>query len=106
MNALSVQAPEQDLVFALNGIVSDGQHGRVFPSMIALNTRTNTARTVSTEALTRSSSRTESILQYLPLLGTKGALLLLGGAMRYNDNLTTDLWGTMVKGESTHLRQS
>jgi hypothetical protein len=98
MHALSVQAPDQDLVFALNGVLRDGQSGRVFPKMIVLNTRTNHARTVSTESIAPFSSRTEGMLQYLPLLGKKGALLLLGGTViRSNDNVTTDPLGTMVK---------
>ena len=43
-----------------------------------------------------STSRVEGILQYLPLLGTKGALVLLGRATKYNDNITTDDCGTMA----------
>jgi hypothetical protein len=75
MHGLSVQAPDQDLVFAL-------------------------ARTVSTESIAPFSSLTKGILQYLPLLGEKGALLLLGGAVRSNDNVTTDPLGAMVKSPS------
>lgn len=96
MHALSAQAPDQDIVFALNGVLRDGRSDRAFSKMIVLNTRTNHARTVSTESIAPLSSRTEGILQYLPLLGTKGALVLLGGAIRSNDNVTTDPLGTLV----------
>jgi hypothetical protein len=96
MYALSVQAPDQDLVFTLNGVLREGQSDRVFPKMIVLNTRTNHARTVSTENIAPFTSRTEGILQYLPLLGKKGALVLLGGAVRSNDNVTADPSGTLV----------
>jgi hypothetical protein len=100
MHGLSVQAPDQDLVFALEGVLRDGQSDRVFPRMVVLNTRTNHARTVSTESIAPFSSLTKGILQYLPLLGEKGALLLLGGAVRSNDNVTTDPLGAMVKSPS------
>jgi hypothetical protein len=98
MHTMFVQAPDQNLVFILNGIASSssGSSERVFPSMIIINTQTNSARVVSTESIAPSTSRVEGILQYLPLVGTKGALILLGGATKYNDNITTDDWGTMV----------
>jgi hypothetical protein len=98
MHTMFAQAPDQNLVFILNGIVSSPgvSSERVFPSMIVINTQTNSARVVSTESISPSTSRVEGILQYLPLLGKKGALVLLGGATKYNDNITTDDWGTMV----------
>jgi hypothetical protein len=96
MNAIPVQVPEQSLVFYLNGILSNGSNESVFPSMIIFNTSTRDVRIVSTAAISRSASRVGAVLQYLPLLGAKGALVLLGGATTHNDNLTRDAWGTMV----------
>jgi hypothetical protein len=96
IHTLYTQAPDQDLVFLFNGILSNGSDERVYPKMTIINTRTNDARTVSTETLSPSSALVGAVFQYLPLLGQKGALILFGGARRYNENVTTDTWGTMV----------
>jgi len=95
MHSLYVQAPENNLVFLLNGILSDGTSESVYPKMTIINTKTNDIRTVSTEDLGRSTARVGAILQYLPLLGRRGGLVLFGGTTRHN-NMTTDQWDTMV----------
>jgi len=96
MHALSVQAPEQGLFFYFNGILNNGSSESPYPHMIIINTRTNDVRIVSTGSISPGTARVGAILQYLPLLGTRGALVLFGGATRHNDNMTTDPWGTMV----------
>jgi hypothetical protein len=96
MHTLYTQAPEQDLAFYLNGILSNGSSERVYPRMVIINTRTNDIRTVSTESISPSAARVGAVFPYLPLLGQKGALLLFGGTTRHNENITTDSWGTMV----------
>lgn len=100
MQTLYTQAPEQDLVFYLNGILSNGSSERAYPKMMILNTKTNAKRIVSTETIAASSARVGAVFQYMPLLGRKGGLILFGGATKYNDNVTTDLWGTMVSKNS------
>jgi hypothetical protein len=96
IHTLYTQAPDQDLVFFFNGIISNGSTEMVHPKMSVVNTRTNDIRTVSTESISASTARVGAIFQYPPLLGQKGALILFGGATRYNENVTTDTWGTMV----------
>jgi hypothetical protein len=96
MHTLYAQAPDHDLVFLLNGILSDGTSELVYPKMTIINTETNNVRTVSTENVTGSSARVGATLQYLPLLGRRGGLVLFGGATRHNNNVTTDQWGTML----------
>ncbi|KAF2831780.1 hypothetical protein CC86DRAFT_143392 [Ophiobolus disseminans] len=105
MHALSVRAPEHDLVFYLNGILSNGsdEHLHVFPKMIIMNTRTKEVRVVSTNEILPDTARVGAVLQYLPLLGTRGALVLFGGATRHKENVTTDTWGTMVPLDVIHI---
>jgi hypothetical protein len=93
---LYTQAPEHDLAFYLNGILSNGSSERAYPRMMIVNTRTNSVRTVSTGSISPSAARVGAIFEYLPLLGEKGALLLFGGAIRHDKNITGDLWDTMV----------
>ncbi|EAT76054.1 hypothetical protein SNOG_16574 [Parastagonospora nodorum SN15] len=44
---LYTQAPDQNLIFYLNGILSNGSNERVYPKMTIINTRTNSSRTES-----------------------------------------------------------
>jgi hypothetical protein len=94
--SLYVQAPDQDLVFYLHGILGNSSSDKAYPKMTIINTRSNISRTVSTESMSPSGIRVEAAFQYLPLLGRKGGLVLLGGATRRDENTTTDPWGTMV----------
>ncbi|KAH3910767.1 hypothetical protein HBI56_188420 [Parastagonospora nodorum] len=103
MHTLYTQAPEQDLVFYLNGILSNGSSERAYPKMMVLNTRTNAKRIVSTEIIAPSSARVGAVFQYMPLLGRKGGLILFGGATRYTDNITIDRWGTMEPLDMIHV---
>jgi hypothetical protein len=92
-HSLYAQATDQDLVFFLNGIGSNDSSRLVLPKMTIINTRTNCIRTVNTEGIY---PLVGAALQYLPLLGQKGGLLLLGGATSDAENITTDSWGTTV----------
>jgi hypothetical protein len=94
--SLYVQAPDQNLVFYLHGILGNSSSDKVYPKMTIINTRSNISRTVSTESMSPSGIRVEAAFLYLPLLGRKGGLVLLGGATRRDENTTTDPWGTMV----------
>lgn len=96
MHGLYAQAPEQDLVFSLNPVLTDGSSEQIQLKMMILNTRTNGLRTVSTDFLSPTAGRVGAVFQYLPLLGRKGGLLLFGGAMRNNSNMTADHWNDMV----------
>jgi hypothetical protein len=44
MHTLYTQAPDQDLIFYLNGILSNGSSERAYPKMMILKTRTNATR--------------------------------------------------------------
>jgi hypothetical protein len=94
--SLHAQAPEHDLVFHLNGILSNGSIEQAYSKMMVFNKRTNNVRIVNTEIVSRSAARLGAVFQYLPLLGRKGALVLFGGAARHNNNTSSDHWGTMV----------
>jgi hypothetical protein len=94
--SLHAQAPEHDLVFHLNGILSDDSTKQVYLNMMVVNTRTKTVRIVSTESISSSDARIGAVLQYLPMLGRKGALVLFGGATRHQNNMISDPWGNMV----------
>jgi hypothetical protein len=96
MYSLHAQAPEHDLVFHLNGILSNDSTEQVYLKMMVVNTRTNTVRTVSTESISPSEARLGAIFKYLPMLGRKGALVLFGGANRHHNNMISDPWGNMV----------
>ncbi|KAH5134869.1 hypothetical protein HBH69_242490 [Parastagonospora nodorum] len=100
---LYTQAPDQNLIFYLNGILSNGSNERVYPKMTIINTRTNSSRTVSTEIISPSGVRVGAAFQYLPLLGQKGGLVLLGGATRHDEIITTDPWGTMESLGTIHV---
>jgi len=93
--ALSAHAPEHHLFFYFNGILSNGSNASVFPNMIVMNTHTKDVRVVSTDGISPDTIRVGAILQYLPLMGTRGALVLFGGATKHNADII-DRWGTMV----------
>lgn len=95
VNASYAQAPEHDLVFLFNGVFSNGLGGMAYPKMRVVNTGTQDVRIVDTASVSQSAARVGGVLQYLPMLGTRGALVLFGGATRYSDT-TTDPLGNMV----------
>jgi hypothetical protein len=97
IQSLYTQAPDQNLIFYLHGILSNGSRKRVYPKMTIINTRSNISRTVSTESLSPSGVRVGAAFVYLPLLGRKGGLVLLGGSTRRDEDITTDPWGAMVR---------
>ena len=88
-------APEHDLVFFLNGILSTGSNYTTYSKMTIYNTRTEVVRIVSTDQIAPSASRLGAIFHYLPQLGQQGALILFGGGTMLGDN-TTNYWGVMV----------
>jgi hypothetical protein len=94
--SLHAQAPEHDLVFHLNGILSNNSTEKVYLNMMVVNTRVNTVRIVSTESISSSDARLGAVFQYLPMLGRKGALVLFGGAIRHHHNIVSDPWGNLV----------
>jgi hypothetical protein len=95
-HSLSAHAPEHDLVFHLNGFLSNDSLEQVYPNMIVTNTRTHDSRVVSTASLSQTATRVGAVFMYLPLVGQKGALILFGGATRYDNNVSTE-WGNMVR---------
>jgi hypothetical protein len=91
-----VQAPDQNLIFYLHGILGNSSSDKVYPKMTIVNTQSKISRTVSTESMSSSGIRVGAAFLYLPLLGRKGGLVLLGGATRRGGETTTEPWGTMV----------
>ncbi|CAO2653807.1 Nn.00g032180.m01.CDS01 [Neocucurbitaria sp. VM-36] len=103
IHALCAQAAEHNLVFLLNGVLSNGSSETAYSRMVVINTQTKFVRTVDTRSVSHAAARVGGILQYLPLMGKKGALVLLGGATWHNDNMTTDQWGTMESLDSIYI---
>lgn len=100
----SADVPDQGLGFYFNGEINDGSstettwipEGSSVPleGMVMLNMTDNTTRNISTAAID-ASSRTGSILQYIPGIGDKGILIQFGGIYHQAGNLTAEL-GTLV----------
>ncbi|KAA8574999.1 hypothetical protein MFRU_002g03680 [Monilinia fructicola] len=100
----SADVPDQGLGFYFNGEINDGSstettwipEGSSVPleGMVMLNMTDNTTRNISTAAID-ASSRTGSILQYIPGIGDKGILIQFGGIYHQAGNLTAEL-GTLA----------
>ena len=95
------EAPDQSLDFYLNGEINNGSStGLGFTAgvttfltgMVVINTTDHTAKNLSTAGVTGRSPRARAQMQYIPGIGEKGILVLLGGSsmpIGYYD--TTDL---------------
>jgi hypothetical protein len=94
----SVQAGQQGLAFYFNGVVGNKESREPHPRMIVLDLHNRTARNVSTATISPSGARVGATLQYVPAVGKKGALILIGGGMRQKDDgvNTHELGRTMV----------
>jgi len=78
----SAEAPQLGLIFYLNGISGDGEHDRPLEEMLILNTSTRESRTVPTNAISNATVRVGAKMEYIASIGTKGALVLIGGGTR------------------------
>ncbi|KAI9684437.1 MAG: hypothetical protein M1829_002247 [Trizodia sp. TS-e1964] len=83
------EAPDQSLAFYLNGNIDNGSSisttglkGNTYQplsGMIVLDTGNQTARNLSTQAFSGDEPRSRGQMEYLPAVGSKGALVYLGG---------------------------
>ncbi|KAL9600538.1 MAG: hypothetical protein Q9179_003180 [Wetmoreana sp. 5 TL-2023] len=85
------EAPEQSLAFYLNGEINNGSAAGLsfaggtnafLTGMIVINTADQTARNVSTTEVTGYNPRARAQMQYVPGVGEKGILVLLGGSRK------------------------
>ncbi|KAF2689565.1 hypothetical protein K458DRAFT_330070 [Lentithecium fluviatile CBS 122367] len=101
----SAQAGEQGLAFYFNGIIGDEVSREPHPRMIVLDLREEKARNVSTAAISPTDARVGATLQYIPGVGKKGVLVLVGGGVRQrsDDANTHELGGTMAPLNTIHV---
>lgn len=99
MNAYT-EAPDQQLAFSLGGQVDSGtsnayqQYGSGFigflPGLTIINMTDQTARNLTTDNLP-DSPRSGGSLTYVPAIGSKGAVVAIGGS-----------WKSAANGDGTH----
>ena len=102
------EAPDQGLAFFLNGLLDNGSsldtqnldtNVQFLESMQVLDLKTHTAKNVSTSALSTSGyARIGGSMQYVPGIGKKGILALMGGGEQDYRNSTGPPAGTLVNG--------
>lgn len=92
------QAHEHNLAFYFNGLIRNGTKEEPHARMTVLDLDAKTARSLSTDSIVPKSARVGAMLQYVPHIGAKGALVLMGGGvMLPNDDAETHgLGSTMV----------
>lgn len=85
----AAEAGDQSLGFYLNGELDRGSSSYVglvadtnvfLDGMVVINITTKTANNISTAEINAGQARARAQLQYLPTIGEKGALVLLGGS--------------------------
>ena len=88
-NGAAAEAVDQSLAFYFNGELDSGSSwqlginsgNNVFLSrMVVINTTDRTARNLSTAQVEANLARARGRMQYLPAVGEKGALVLIGGS--------------------------
>jgi hypothetical protein len=99
-------APDLGLAFYLNGMIDNGStlttaslgnNTRVgLPGMIVIDTQTQTAKNVSTVALTGNNPRSRGNMVYVPEFGDKGILVTFAGSYRSLTDTSDDVIGTLV----------
>lgn len=95
------EAPDQSLAFYFNGEINDGSstglhlasgYNAFLTGMVVINTTDHTAKNLSTASVTGMSPRARAQMQYVPGIGEKGILVLLGGSSKaVGEYGTTDL---------------
>ena len=86
----SAEAPDQGLAFYFNGKIDNGSSSAianlrssvqtVLDGMIVINTEDHNARNLSTSIVVGNRPRIRGQMQYVPSIGEKGVLVLLGGS--------------------------
>ncbi|KAH0562766.1 hypothetical protein GP486_002585, partial [Trichoglossum hirsutum] len=99
-------APDLSLAFYLGGIINNGSqittanignnsHAGV-PGMIVIDTKSQSARNVSTAELTGNNPRSRGNMVYVPHYGDKGLLVTIGGSYKAQSDLSDDVIGTLI----------
>ena len=102
------EAPDQGMAFFLNGLYDNGsslntqnlaENVQFVESMQVLDLKTHTAKNVSTSVLSRPGyARIGGSMEYVPSIGKKGILALMGGGEQDYQNCTGPPPGTLVNG--------
>ena len=88
-NGAAAEAVDQSLAFYFNGELDSGSSSQVgiisgnnvfLSGMVVINTTDRTARNLSTAQVDANLARARGRMQYLPGVGEKGALVLIGGS--------------------------
>jgi hypothetical protein len=95
----SSQAAEQGLAFYFNGVIGVEESREPHTRMMVIDLRERKAKNVSTATISPSGARVGPTLQYIPGLGEKGVLILIGGGVIQNggDTNTHELGSMMVR---------
>ena len=101
------EAPDQGLAFYFNGMIDNGssldtdvlkQNVQYLESMQVLDLQTRTAKNVSTSAVSNGNGRIGASLEYVPHIGEKGILALIGGGEQSYQNSTGAPPGVLNNG--------
>lgn len=85
----AAEAADQNLAFYLNGEIDRGSSQYIgivagtsvfLEGMVVIDTATKTAKNISTSEINGGRARARAQMQYVPGIGEKGALVLLGGS--------------------------
>ena len=97
-NGLAAEAPDLGLGFYFNGEIDSGssqltevlgdEHKIFLEGMVVVNTTSQSAVNISTDAATGNSPRTRGGATYIPAIGDNGILALMGGT--FKDVLSVD----------------
>ncbi|KAF2657476.1 hypothetical protein K491DRAFT_691106 [Lophiostoma macrostomum CBS 122681] len=81
-----VQSDEHGLAFYFNGLIQNATKEHPSLAMTVIDIQTQRTRRVSTAAISSTEARIGPALQYIPELGDKGGLVLIGGDTRQYGN--------------------
>lgn len=105
-SASSAEAPDLGLAFYFNGEIDSGSalgsgirapNDKVFlEGMVILDTKNQTARNVSTKAVSGDLPRSRGRMQYVPGIGKKGILVQIGGNQKPVDDTQDRHVGDLV----------
>ena len=98
-------APDLGLAFYFNGKIDNGSEpgtaslddrDQFLGGMVVLDTKTRQVKNVSTDAVSPGTGRVRSQMVYLPAVGKKGSLVVIGGGTKDVGDLSDTEMGTLV----------
>ena len=114
-NGAAAEAVDQSLAFYFNGELDSGSSSQwgsfsdnnvLLSGMVVINTTDRTARNLSTAQVDAHLARVRGRMQYLPGVGEKGALVLIGGSTNpANQPNSTDIVN-LVRSDEPSLRNA